>query len=449
MAPHRRGHQVVKKDEHRLEATRRAIQHEYLRALSMANFSFEAAVKEPRGIQARVVEIVNKTRYKEGLLTTNQKQVSEWCKRCRMNNWNVTEVKTNYATTSQNARKFFLPEQKRIRHEIKTKKMKSTEVTTVWSDKKNKLITISPTSARRYLKRKLGNLPDERRMIPARPKGMKVGGDTPHHDRCRLTEALWLKMKGQAYIDGMYHADESKIKFKERPNRQIDIEWTYLGEASETGWFEDQRHPGQINLYILQSKNGIEMYDIYHKNLGVQRYKTDILPKVGAIVEDDPDFTCYLHDNAWGGKKPTAELDHYIGENKWTQYMGRPCRQNHPTALTPVRKLPVKVAADVCRCEFPEGPIHAAYHPKFNLVEQTFDRINRKMILNKRADAVNGRMWPLRGPGKKKWWIAELKKAIKEVNDDKAWFKAQYDGFIKRCDEFITSNGKRLKKSKW
>ncbi len=129
--------------------------------------------------------------------------------------------------------------------------------------------------------------------------------------------------------------------------------------------------------------------------------------------------------------------------------MGRPCRQNHPTALTPVRKIPLKIPADVCRCDFPEGPIHAAYHPKFNLVEQTFDRVNRKMLLNKRADGMNGRIWPLRGVGKKTFWVAELHKTIREVNEDKAWFQKQYDGFMKRCDAFIVSNGKRLKRSKW
>ena len=290
----------VKKDEKRLQATRRAIQHEYIRNLSEANFAFQTGTKEQRGLQARVVQSVNETRYGDGLLRTNQKQVSEWCKRCRVNNWNVTVVKSDYSATSQNARKFYLAEQKRIRHEIKSKKMKSTEVTAVWSDKKNKMITISPSSARRFLKRKLGDLPEERRMIAARPKGMKVGEETPHHDRCRMTEACWLKMKGQRFIDGMFHADESKIKFKERPNKQIDIEWTYLGEAGETGWFEDQRHPGQINLYVLQSKNGIELYEIYHKNLNVQRYKTTILPKVGAIVKDASHFTCYLHVNAVG-----------------------------------------------------------------------------------------------------------------------------------------------------
>ena len=62
-------------------------------------------------------------------------------------------------------------------------------------------------------------------------------------------------------------ADESKMKFRVNMNRQIDIEWVFRGDAEEANWFEDPRHPGQINLFILQSKNGIEFHEIYNKNM--------------------------------------------------------------------------------------------------------------------------------------------------------------------------------------
>ena len=47
------------KERIRMEATRRAIQHEYLRELGASGFSFKAGDPEPRGIQARVVQKVN------------------------------------------------------------------------------------------------------------------------------------------------------------------------------------------------------------------------------------------------------------------------------------------------------------------------------------------------------------------------------------------------------
>lgn len=134
-------------------------------------------------------------------------------------------------------------------------------------------------------------------MLPAKLKRLRVGGETPHHDRCRLHEALFLKMKGQDYINGMFHADESKMKFKERKNKQIDIIWVYRGQAGEANWFEDQRHPGQCNLYLMQSWNGIEYYEIYDKTLNKTRYKRRILPQVGKVIKDSEIFTCYLHDN--------------------------------------------------------------------------------------------------------------------------------------------------------
>ena len=98
MPPNRR-----KQTQVQLEATRRAIQHEYLRLLSAADFSFEEGTKEPRGIQARVVENVNKMRNRNETLETHHVQVQRWVKRVRKNKWQVTDTKTNYSTTSQNS----------------------------------------------------------------------------------------------------------------------------------------------------------------------------------------------------------------------------------------------------------------------------------------------------------------------------------------------------------
>ena len=341
-------------DQPKLEATRRAIQHEYIRLLSKANFSFELGAKEPRGLQARIVENVNEMRHGDGQLSTNQAQVYNWVKRVRDNNWQVTDTKTDYSKTSQNSRKFFEAEQKRIRDAIRNKKLKSHELPTVWSDKEQDVVSVSATSARRYLKRKYS---DEPSMIPAKPKGMTVGGETPHHARCRLHESLLLKMKGQDYINGMFHADESKMKFKERKNKQIDIIWVYRGQAGEANWFEDQRHPGQVNLFLMQSRNGIEYYETYDKTLNMTKYKERILPQVGRVIRDSENFSCYLHDNCWRGAQPVDELNQYCGENKWTQYMGKPCTVPHPTAMTPVHKIPVRMPAPECKCTFPAGPV--------------------------------------------------------------------------------------------
>ena len=170
---------------------------------------------------------------------------------------------------------------------------------------------------------------------------------------------------------------------------------------------------------------------------------------MGQVIREADNFTCYLHDNFWRGAQPAAELDQYCGVNKWTKYMGRPCTIPHPTAKTPVRKRPVRMPAPEYKCTFPDGPVHAAYFPKLNLVEETFDKINRQMTKNKRTDALNEDIWPIRGVGKKTRWKAELHKAIAQVNEDKTWFKQQYDGYMKRCDAYIASNGKRLKRSKW
>ena len=128
---------------------------------------------------------------------------------------------------------------------------------------------------------------------------------------------------------------------------------------------------------------------------------------------------------------------------------GKPCTRPHPTKKTPVRNLPTRVAKRRCDCVFPEGPKHASFNPKTNLVENTFAKIDRQMMKNKRADAINNRVWPKKGSEKPDFWKAELVKTIKMVDADKKWFRNQYRGFKDRCRAYVQSNGKRLRRSRW
>ena len=85
-----------------------------------------------------------------------------------------------------------------------------------------------------------------------------------------------------------------------------------------------------------------------------------------------------------------------------------------------------------------------------NLVEETFAKIDRQMLLNQRADAKKNKMWPSKGAGKEVFWTKQLTKAVHQVNKDKQFFKNQYASYkSKRCAEFIESRGKRLKISKY
>ena len=64
-------------DVSRLEATRRCIQHEFLRLLREEGFRFRRGEKEPRGIQQRIVRAVNQQKYGRQFLKTNHTQVSD------------------------------------------------------------------------------------------------------------------------------------------------------------------------------------------------------------------------------------------------------------------------------------------------------------------------------------------------------------------------------------
>lgn len=429
------------------EATRRWIQHIFLDELKRTGYVIGSGAKEPNGIQARVIQMVNETEHQGQFLKTNKAQVSDWVGRLRQNGYCITSVLVDYSRSSQNGRVFFEDEQRRIREEVHAQKLKSHEVTTVYSDRLGGQVAVSPATVRRALKRKgVGGRPG---MVAAVPKGMKVGGDTAHHNKCRLLEAQYWLDQGQDFVDNMFFADASKITFKEHHNRMIDIEWAYRGEAGDANWFQDDRWPGQINLFILQSRNGIEWFHIYDKTMKKADYVA-FLSKIARAINRSPvDMSCYLHDNLWRQGQPTEELDRWIGEGMWTQYMGVPCTKNHPTALTPVTKRPKQIPLDRCTCVFPEGPIKAAYNPKTNLTENSFAQIDRIMRKNKIDDEKLNppRRWIRKGANKKKWWRDELIKAINQLNADKDFFRNQHAGFLERCRNFTRrdSRGKRLK----
>ena len=168
------------------------------------------------------------------------------------------------------------------------------------------------------------------------------------------------------------------------------------------------------------------LWDIYDKNMTKAHYES-MLPQIREQIDaNETEFSYYMHDNAWRGARPTVALNVHIGEDKWTQYMGEPCKKDHPTMRTPVTNRPCKVPKKRCGCEFPDGPVHAAYNQKLNLVEETFAEIDRQLLKNKRADELKGISWLVERTKRKQFWKIQLRKAIKKVNKDKQFFINQY-----------------------
>jgi len=403
----------------------------------------------PRGLMAEVGRRVNAIQNPQtgNKLKTSKQTVSNVITKMQRSGWGFVAPQMDRRQTRYNKTIFDESEQVSIRTAVKEKKLKVGQLGTQFSKKKGKDVVISSATARRILKRPLAGKPS---MWPAVPKRMKIGGRTDHHRRCRLFQALWIIDKGQDYVDGMIMADESKMRFKINMNRQVDIEWVYRGEAEESNWYEAPRHPGQINLFLLISKNGIELHELYHKNMNKDHYKR-LLRSVGQVSKDaDIDFSCYLHDNLWRGKQPAHELNKFIGKGKWTQYMGAPCKKNHETQTYKSGK-PRRVDKPVCTCEFPTGPVHAAYNPKTNLVEEAFAEIDAQIKRNHTADQklTPPVKWIEKGVGKKKFWVKQLNRAIKQVGANKQFFIKLYDGYLARAQLYVQSRGKRLRLSKY
>ena len=111
------------------------------------------------------------------------------------------------------------------------------------------------------------------------------------------------------------------MRFREHKNKQIDIEWCFRGEASHTNWFEAPRHSTQVNLFLVQSIDGIMLYEIYDYNMNKDHYERK-LPQIREQIDaNEREFTYNMHDNAWRGARPEAALNESIGEGRWTRYM--------------------------------------------------------------------------------------------------------------------------------
>ena len=178
----------------RLETTRRAIQHEFIKELTQAGFTFTQGEAEPRGIQGKMLRSVNEMYHGRQKLKTNRQQVSDWVARVRKNNYRVTSVQQDYTKSSQNRRKIFDNEMQYIRQTVREDELKCNQLVSVFSDKKNSNITVSSSTVRRCLKRPFM---DEPSMVAARPKAMKVGGNTAHHNKCRQIGAEYWNKQSQ------------------------------------------------------------------------------------------------------------------------------------------------------------------------------------------------------------------------------------------------------------
>ena len=391
----------------RLEQTRTAIQYEFIRLLEEADFDFsiededEKRRSEPFGIQKKVMEAVNKKRFSRGTLHCNAQMVSQWSARCRRNQYMITEVRRDYSKSSQNRRKFHNDSIHRIRERVQQEELKCNEIQAVWSDEANQgaggRITISQSSVRRCITKPFMNQP---RLIAAVPKPLKVEGFTAHHNKARYVQAQYWNKCTQQQIEGIWFGDETKISFCQTPNKAINIKWVPRGSATKENWYSRPRHPGQVNVFIVMSIEGIELYDMYDRNMTLSHYK-GLLPQIKKeVTKSDAPFFCFLHDNHWSSAQPKKELTECFGSEGFTKYMGAPCWKPSKTEFTPVRKLPARQYKLRCSCKFPTGPIHASYNPKMNCVEELFAELDQIMLKNSRDDAKQNQPWPTGGPNK-------------------------------------------------
>ncbi len=448
------------------EAGRRHIQHLFRYAAVLSpklRVKFLDALKQapihnhgqplPRGIQKQIREALSQMTHNGEPIIVSKQVVSNWVKRVERNGFDITDTRQDFSNNGNNARKFYSADIRQIRHELQKPNVKFGDIVAV-NDKQ-----IAPASIRRLAKRKFE---DEPPLMVSVPKGRKIGGDTAHHNKARLHEARYWLSQGQEHVNGLWFADETKMKFSPQKNRQIDIEWVPRREAHDANWYDKPTHTAQINLFLVESINGIEYENIYFNNMKKVHYTNALKALRRKVIDNRQDdtkttMTCFVHDNLWQGHQPAEQLDRTFGTGNWTKYMGPPCWKPHKTQRTPKKQQPVRQYLKRCHCEFPDGPVKASYCPKTNLVENSFAQLNRILLQNQMLDIEAGKdPWSRHGMTssdeyRKKFWEKELRKAVKQLNQDKAYFRNKYATFLNRCKMYTSrkSMGKRLNTTKY
>ena len=185
-----------------------------------------------------------------------------WCAKVRKNGYQLVVPRQDFSSNAQNVTNFGELERLEVKKRLRDGGKTCADILTVYSHKKKKRVTIGRSTVSRIAK--------ETGLVVAVPKALRVGGTTAHHNRMRRSD-YWLD-KGQAFVNGVFFCDESKIRFKDKRNKRIDIKWVTKGTAGESNWYDDPVHCAQINIIMLQSRNGIEWYKIYKKHMKKEHY---------------------------------------------------------------------------------------------------------------------------------------------------------------------------------
>jgi hypothetical protein len=88
-------------------------------------------------------------------------------------------------------------------------------------------------------------------------------------------------------------------------------------------------------------------------------------------------------------------------------------------------------------------------NPKLNMIENTFAEIDAVLLRMRRADALKGKSWLVQRTERRNFLRRKIRMAIRRLNKNKDYFKNQYATYKERCNDFIKTRGKRLRKSKW
>ncbi len=88
-------------------------------------------------------------------------------------------------------------------------------------------------------------------------------------------------------------------------------------------------------------------------------------------------------------------------------------------------------------------------NPKLNVIENTFEEIDRVLMKLKKEDELKGKSWIIPQKKRNAFWRRKIRMAIRRVNNNKDYFKTQYTSYKERCNDFVRSRGKQLAMPKW